>query len=1043
METAIPTWEQVIYSSPLTVSPDTLVLDAIAQLDERQSSGDDCILVVEGGKVLGILTQRDVVRVVAARMRLSRKKISQVMTQPVISISCDRDRPILTALSVMRQHQISHLPVVDEVGNLVGLVSENRLYQTIEIDRRLDVQLPDFQLPPKQNSSDREAFLSSIDPGSEQALFVIEVTASGEFRYLNFNHIAEQYTGLTYARILGKTPEEAFGTVTGAEFRQNYTRCLQAGTSIYYEEQIVFEKYTRWTLTTLSPLCNAEGKIDLIVGTATDISDRKQAEANLKQSERKFRSIFDGTFQFIGLLTTEGIIVEANQTALDAIATDRSDVVGKLFWETPWWTHSPQLQQQLQQEILRAERGELVRFEAEHLLADGTSVFVDFSLKPVLDEDEKVVMLIAEGRDITDRKRTEEALRESEQRWQFALEGSGDGVWDWNAQTDEVFYSRRWKEMLGFAEHEIGNTLSEWEKRVHPADKADVYDKIERHLRGETDRYASEHRVLCKDGTYKWILDRGQVVSRTEKGEPLRVIGMHTDISDRRLAEQKIAEQAALIDLVTDAIYVRDLDNRILFWSQGSERLYGWTAAEVVGKVAGKLFQKESLSLLTEGLDATLTKGYWQEELEQVTRFGREIRVASRWTLVRDESGNPQSILIINSDITEKKDLEQQFYRAQRLESLGTLAGGISHDLNNIFAPILMISQLLPLKVKNLDSRTKKLLKTLETSAKRGADLVKQILVFTRGTEGKQIEIQVGHLIKEVEKMSRQTFPKSIEFRTDIFTHSLWPVKADPTQLHQILINLVVNARDAMPHGGTIEITAENREIDEFYASLNLDARAGKYIEISINDTGTGIPPQILDRIFDPFFTTKEVGKGTGLGLFTVLGIVKNHGGFLQVFSKVGKGTQFQVYLPAVETQAISESEDPQPIQGNGELILIVDDEDTVRQMTTAALEENRYNILLARDGIEAIALYTKYQHKISVVFLDLMMPNMDGLTAIHTLCTMNPQVKIIATSGLSNRCQLALASGASGFLSKPYTIQELLKMLSDLLETSGGTDLS
>lgn len=907
METATPTWEQVIFSSPLTVSPDTLVLDAIAQLDDRQFSGEDCILIVKGGKVLGIFTQGDLVRLIAARTRLSRKKISQVMTQPVISISVDYNPSILTALSVMHQHQISHLPVVDAVGNLVGLVSENLLYRTIGIDRKLELQHPGFQSQRLPNSRDREAFLSSIYQGTEQAVFVIEVTPSGEFRYVDFNRISERYAGLTCERIRGKTPEEAFGTAIGAEFRQHYDLCLQTGKSISYEEQIVFEDRTLWTLTTLSPLRNPEGEIDRIVGTATDISDRKQ---------------------------------------------------------------------------------------------------------------------------------TEEALRESEQRWQFALEGSGDGVWDWNAQTNEVFYSRRWKEMLGFAEHEIGNTLSEWDKRVHPADKADVYAKLERHLRGETDRYASEHRVLCKDGTYKWILDRGQVIGRTEEGHPQRIIGTHTDISDRRLAEQKIAEQAALIDLVTDAIYVRDLENRILFWSQGSERLYGWTAAEAVGKVAGELFQKESRSQLDEGVKTTLEKGFWQEELEQVTKLGREIRVASRWTLVRDESGNPKSILIINSDITEKKQLEQQFYRAQRLESLGTLAGGIAHDLNNIFAPILMISQLLPLKFKNLDDRTTRLLKTLEVSAKRGADLVKQILVFTRGKEGKPIAFQVGHLIKEVEKMARQTFPQSIEVRTDISTHSLWQVKADPTQLHQVLMNLVVNSRDAMPHGGTIEMTARNRDIDESYAALHLDARAGKYIEIAINDTGTGIPPQILDLIFDPFFTTKEVGKGTGLGLFTVLGIVKNHGGFLQVFSKVGNGTQFQVYLPAVETRSISESEDPKLLKGNGELILIVDDEAAVRQMTTAALEENNYNVLLARDGIEAIALYTKYPHKISVVFLDLMMPNMDGLTAIRMLCAMNSRVKIIATSGLPDRRQPAIGAGAKAFLSKPYTIQELLQTLSQLLAT-------
>ncbi|MGB3560069.1 MAG: ATP-binding protein, partial [Geitlerinemataceae cyanobacterium] len=301
----------------------------------------------------------------------------------------------------------------------------------------------------------------------------------------------------------------------------------------------------------------------------------------------------------------------------------------------------------------------------------------------------------------------------------------------------------------------------------------------------------------------------------------------------------------------------------------------------------------------------TLQKGYWQGELENVTKTGKTIIVASRWTLVRDESKKTKFILVVSTDITEKKQLEQQFYRTQRLDSLGTLAGGIAHDLNNIFAPILMISQLLPLKLKNLDARSQKLLKTLETSTKRGADLVKQILVFTRGTEGQPIVVQIGHLLNEVNRMARQTFPKSIEIRMEISTRTLWLVKADPTQLHQVLMNLVVNSRDAMPNGGQIELSAENREIDENFAAINLEAYAGKYIEISISDTGIGMASEILDRMFEPFFTTKDVGKGTGLGLSTVRGIVKNHGGFLQVSSQVGRGTQFKVYLPAVEETAL------------------------------------------------------------------------------------------------------------------------------------------
>jgi two-component system, cell cycle sensor histidine kinase and response regulator CckA len=522
------------------------------------------------------------------------------------------------------------------------------------------------------------------------------------------------------------------------------------------------------------------------------------------------------------------------------------------------------------------------------------------------------------------------------------------------------------------------------------------------------------------------------------QGALVQLCWLFHDLRERKLAEQKIREQAALIDIATDAISVQDLENRTIFWSQGAERLYGWTAAEALGKKISELIYKDLHSAeLAIATHDTLEQGSWQGELENISKTGKTIKVASRWTLVRDESGKPKSILVVSSDITEKKKLEQQFYRAQRLDILGILAGGIAHDLNNIFTPILVISQLLPVKSKNMDAQTQKLFKILEASAKRGVSLVKQILVFSRGSEGKLVVLQVGNLIEEVEAIAQQTFPKSIEIQTKFSTRTLWLTKADPTQLHQVLMNLVVNARDAMPNGGLIEISAENRLIDKISAAMNPDAHEGKYVCITFSDTGVGISPDNLDLIFEPFFTTKVVEKGTGLGLFTVLRIVKNHGGFLQVFSKVSKGTQFQVYLPAIEKNVIKSTQETKLLRGNGELILIVDDEAAVRQITTTSLEEYHYKVLPAKDGIEAISVYAQHQNTIRIVFLDMMMPNMDGLMAIRTLCAMNPQVKILATSGLLNQRQLAFAAGAKTFLSKPYTIQELLQTVSELLATN------
>ncbi|MFQ4146741.1 response regulator [Chlorogloeopsis sp. ULAP02] len=521
--------------------------------------------------------------------------------------------------------------------------------------------------------------------------------------------------------------------------------------------------------------------------------------------------------------------------------------------------------------------------------------------------------------------------------------------------------------------------------------------------------------------------------------EVLARIELHLKLRNltKTLLEQnlQICEQAALLDITTDAIIVKDLDNQIYFWNKGAESLYGWKPQEAIGKKVNQLlYRAETTSQLQNIYKSLAENGFWQGELQQVTKQGQGIIVASRWTLMSDQDGKPKSILTVNTDITEKKQLESQFLRAQRLESIGTLAGGIAHDLNNILTPILTAAQLLQLKFSNTDERTQQMMKTIEANAKRGAALVKQVLQFARGVEGKRMIVQVGHLFSEIKQIVKETFPKSIELSTDI-KPELWAVIGDATHLHQVLMNLVVNARDAMPNGGKLSIYAENIYIDEHYARMNLDASVGPHIQITIADTGVGMPSEIVDRIFEPFFTTKEVGKGTGLGLSTVRGIIKSHGGFVNVHSKVGKGTEFKVFLPAVEATATLLGEDLELLKGNGELVLVVDDEAQILETTKISLETYNYKVLTACDGIEAIALYAQYQDEISVVLVDMMMPSMDGATTIRALQKINPLVKIIAVSGLAPSDKLAGFAAVKLFIAKPYTTKELLQNLYNILE--------
>ena len=514
------------------------------------------------------------------------------------------------------------------------------------------------------------------------------------------------------------------------------------------------------------------------------------------------------------------------------------------------------------------------------------------------------------------------------------------------------------------------------------------------------------------------------------------------DVTERERAEKRLRDHAALLDRATDAIFVRDIDGVVRFWNVSAERLYGWSAAEAVGRDATALLSRGSSPVLEQALATVRARGEWTGELHQITRSGKEVVVASRWTLVDDgtpgaETRPPesQSVLVINTDVTERKALESQLQRAQRLESIGVLAGGIAHDLNNVLTPILMASELLMLRATDAESRS--LLTMLQASTERGAELVKQILTFARGTEGERQVLYLPPLCKEVGKLLAQTFPKSITIATDV-PQNLWLISGDATQVHQVLTNLCVNARDAMPQGGTLRLSARNEVVDAARVhGLHPDAHPGSFVVLAVRDSGSGIAPEILDRIFDPFFTTKEIGKGTGLGLSTTLGIVKSGGGFVTVESERGKGTLFEVYLPAYEKAhaplppAVAR---PAPV-AHGEMILVVDDEASIREVGRAILEANGYRVVTAANGAEGVTLYAQHQGEVRAVLTDMAMPIMDGPTLVRALTQQDPQVRIIVASGFPGPETPASLPGVQAVLLKPYSVESLLRTMREVLD--------
>jgi nitrogen-specific signal transduction histidine kinase len=392
-------------------------------------------------------------------------------------------------------------------------------------------------------------------------------------------------------------------------------------------------------------------------------------------------------------------------------------------------------------------------------------------------------------------------------------------------------------------------------------------------------------------------------------------------------------------------------------------------------------------------------------------------------------------MLAVNTDVTEKKRLATQFLRTQRVESLGTLASGIAHDLNNAMTPILGGAQILRQRLAKEDDRM--LLDMMVLGAERSADMVRQLLAFARGADGARMLLQVKHVVKDIRSILEKTIPKSIGIETFV-DPELWPIMGDATQLHQVLMNLCLNARDAMQGSGKLSVRAENVELDENYSRMCRDAKAGRFVCVTVGDTGTGIASEVLDKIFEPFFTTKEAGAGTGLGLYSTLGIVKGHGGFVNVYSEIGRGTQFRVYLPAAELPggADTATDAARPEPGKGELILVVDDELSIREIARITLEAYGYRVLAASDGAEAVAVFAENKGDIRVVVTDMQMPTMDGMSTILVLKKIDPNVKIISSSGLASNEKVvsAMESGVSAFLPKPYTADTLLRTIAELL---------
>jgi PAS domain S-box-containing protein len=798
------------------------------------------------------------------------------------------------------------------------------------------------------------------------------------------------------------------------------------------EERYIVRKdgTIRYELVNGTPILDDNGNVIAGYLTMIDITERKLAEKEISMLAQTIK----GISECVSVTDVNDTILFVNKAFEDTYKYSMNEIIGKSINVIRSSKTPPEIGSQ----ILPATLAGGWRGEIWNKKKDGTEFPIMLSTSTVKDQYGNITALVGIAVDITATKHAEEQMKravEMQMLQTTALESTANGIVITNVKGEIVWVNQAYSKITGYSFEEVRGR----NPRILKSGKQteghykELWETI---LSGKV--WHGEFVNKRKDGSL--YTDEMTITPvRNTKNVITHFVAVKQDVTDRIKSIQMIEEQAMLLDKAHDAIILQGLDFSVLYWNKGAEQLFGWKTEEALGKDIRSLIFRNPNDFQKEWNQLLINENF-SEEFNLRTKEGRNIIVDGRLNVIKDQYGKPKSVLSMSSDITDKKKIEEQFLRTQRMGSLGTLAGGIAHDLNNVLAPILLAVEFL--KMTYVNETSQKILEAVESSTRRGSEIVKQILTFARGIETQKVLIQPRHLIKEIVSIFKETFPRSITITSDI-PNTIWTILGDPTHFHQLIMNLGVNARDAMPDGGTLSITAANEIIDKQYVRMNIDAKVGRYVMFSVKDTGIGMSPQIIDHVFEPFFTTKEIGKGTGLGLSTVYAIVKSHNGFIKIHSEVGKGTTFNIFMPASASISVETETTPsrQDFFGNGELILVVDDEKSIRDVTQETLEMYKYTVITASDGAEGVAQFSEYRDRIALVLTDMMMPVMDGHHLIITLRKMSPGIKIIASSGLIEK-QINMdnaETAVNAFIEKPYTAEKLMSVVSSIVK---GTEI-
>ncbi|HMI56052.1 MAG TPA: PAS domain S-box protein, partial [Gemmatimonadaceae bacterium] len=669
---------------------------------------------------------------------------------------------------------------------------------------------------------------------------------------------------------------------------------------------------------------------------------------------------------------------------------------------------------------------------------DGSDGFIRMSSVPVLDADGKVVAAVAIVVDITEQRKAERAMRATDERFRFVAKATNDVIWDWDIRTNALVWNESVENVFGHKQNKIHPEIQWRYDHIHPEDRDRVLAGINGVLDHGGTSWSDQYRYRRGDGTYANVLDRGSI-GRDVTGSAVRMIGAMTDITERSRSEAAIRFQAQLLNAVQQAVVATDPQGMVIFWNAFAEKLYGWTAEDAVGKAIDSLtpspFLREHGAEIVERGAAGES---WTGEFLVQGKSGKAFPALLTTSPVRDERGTVLGFVHVSLDLTERRNLEEQFRQSQKMDAVGRLAGGIAHDFNNLLTVIRLNTEIIMDGFDPTDPRSEDV-KQIRSAAERASSLTRQLLAFSRKQILQPRVLDMNSVVATVEPMLRRLIGEDIAIVSSCVARGY--VVADPGQLEQILVNLVVNARDAMPQGGTIGIETRNIELDETYTSEHAPVVSGRYVMLAVTDTGVGMSRDTREHAFDPFFTTKEAGKGTGLGLATVYGIVKQSGGYVWIYSEPGHGTTLKIYFPEVSAAAAFKTGEYKAVSNKAargsETILLVEDEAAVRGLTSRILEKQGYRVIPAQHGREAMDIATREEGRIDLVLTDIVMPGMNGRGLVERLSGIRPRIKSLYMSGYTDDdiVRRGFIEPSKSFLQKPFTSDALLQTVRKVLD--------